>query len=111
MSNGMTEIKTPFYRSLPSVRIYNGKEAAKLINLPDFSSVLEIEEEIGLGEIEWLTIKQHEPVGIHLGEFALLQDDATTNVVVYSKILNTKGETGFIVLTCGSLLTSELELI
>ena len=111
MMDGMTEIRTPFYRSLVSVQTHSGKEATDIITNENYSSLLDYEEELDLGDIEWLSIKEHEPVGIHLGEFALLQDDVGTNVVVYSKILNVKGETGFIVLTCSATMTSELELI
>lgn len=111
MSDGMTEIKTPFYKSLSDLKTYNGKEAKDLLSILEYSAAIPTEQTIDLGDICWLTIKQHDPVGIHLNEFALCQDEISDNVVVYSKVLNRVGEIGFIVLSCSCVLTKPLELI
>jgi hypothetical protein len=117
MKNGMQDIKTPFYRDIGNcVKRYTGKQALNLINNPNFITRLEDETSVyDFEDLDWLSFRYNDLVGIHLGEFALIQSDNSPDeamdALVYSKILHGSGDIGYIVLAKLTSAESELELI
>lgn len=111
--NGLKEIRTPFYKTLGTLtRTCKAREALELLNDSEFPKNIQSDDEADLRHIGWLSFKFGDLVGVHLGEFAIMRGCySATDMIVYSKILNSIGETGYLVLGCESLLENELELV
>ena len=108
-------VQTPFYKGIVN-DLFSGETGLRFLSELELGAEwMHQSKENPQLTMQWLKYSYDDAIGIHLGEFFWKIEDPTIglwpDVLVFSKILHTNGEVGYIGLATSAVHGNELELL
>lgn len=111
----LNAVQTPFYKGTVN-ELFSGETGLRYLSELELGAEwMHQSKENPQLTMHWLKYSHDDAIGIHLGEFFWKIEDPTIglwpDVLVFSKILRTNGEVGYIGLATSAVHGNELELL